>query len=108
MGSDNVKFAKPGRAKWQVVRRGEMTFTVYRPDGTVYDTFGSLQQASVTAGVRQREEDARARKTVRTCMCCQNPFESEGIHNRMCTRCRAHGADSYSPYGLAPRSGRPR
>lgn len=31
-----------------------------------------------------------ADRTVRPCMCCERPFPSEGIHNRLCAYCR-HG-----------------
>lgn len=27
-------------------------------------------------------------KSVRKCMCCQHPFQSEGPHHRLCSRCR--------------------
>lgn len=103
MGIDNIKFAKPSRAKWMAVRRSETAFVVYRPDGTVYDTFGSLQQAAATASVRQRADDARARKTERPCMCCRKPFESEGIHNRLCDTCRRQG-DGPVPCSVAASS----
>lgn len=29
--------------------------------------------------------------TTRACMCCGEAFESEGIHNRMCTGCKSRG-----------------
>lgn len=36
----------------------------------------------------------------RNCMCCQTPFASAGIHNRMCDRCRskADPLDPVRPY----------
>lgn len=103
MGLDNIKFAKPGRAKWRAARKSDTAFVVYRPDGTVYDTYGSLQQAAAFASIRQREDDARARKTVRPCLCCQKPFDSEGIHNRLCDTCRRMG-EGPVPCGIATAS----
>lgn len=108
MGSDNCTMSKPGNAKWTHEPRPNGTFMVRRPDGSVYGTYATLNQAAATAGIRQKEADLAARRMTRTCMNCRNPFESEGIHNRMCTRCRSLSADDYNPYGLAPRSGRPR
>jgi hypothetical protein len=32
--------------------------------------------------------------TTRECMCCQRPFQSEGIHNRLCGYCRGKEAGS--------------
>lgn len=31
----------------------------------------------------------RDRPTSRKCMCCNQVFESEGWHNRLCSRCRS-------------------
>lgn len=28
-------------------------------------------------------------RSIRTCMTCQKPFESEGTHNRRCNRCKS-------------------
>lgn len=106
MGIDNIKFAKPGKAKWRVVSRSDDVHVVYRPDGQVYGTYPTLNRAAATAGVRQKEDDLAARRTVRSCMCCGEEFQSAGIHNRMCTPCRSRSVDSWDPYGLAPRSGR--
>ncbi len=41
----------------------------------------------------QRREDKKAVRTIRPCMCCRTAFESEGIHNRLCDRCRRVGLD---------------
>lgn len=33
--------------------------------------------------------DAASKRGKRACLCCGETFLSEGIHNRMCNRCRA-------------------
>lgn len=38
-------------------------------------------------GYEQRES---TKPNLRPCMCCERPFPSEGIHNRLCANCR-HG-----------------
>jgi uncharacterized paraquat-inducible protein A len=43
-------------------------------------------ESSVT---RRIETLTRARTTTRACMCCRNPFTSDGPHNRLCGRCRS-------------------
>lgn len=30
-------------------------------------------------------------RTLRECLSCRNPFQSEGIHNRMCSTCKNRG-----------------
>ncbi len=41
----------------------------------------------------QREADAKAalkfKRIKRACMCCSKVFASEGVHNRLCSGCRA-------------------
>lgn len=48
--------------------------------------------------------DASAKRGERACLCCGAPFESEGIHHRMCSRCRAV-SDPLAGYGLTGSSG---
>jgi hypothetical protein len=36
----------------------------------------------------QASADRRAQRQVRPCLCCNVPFFSEGIHNRLCGDCR--------------------
>lgn len=106
MGLDNHQFAKPGRSKWRVITKAEGVYEVRDAEGEIYGTYPSVFAAEAARGHGQRRDDAKARKTVRNCMTCSKPFESEGIHNRMCTTCRHRDDDGWSPYGLAPRSGR--
>lgn len=42
--------------------------------------------------------EARTR-TKRKCLGCQQPFDSEGIHNRMCRACATSGYSPYEPGG---------
>ena len=107
MGSA-VSYAKPARAKWLLVRKADDVFDVLCPDGTIYGTYATLCQAAATVGVRQKEADQAARRVTRACMCCAKPFDSEGIHNRLCRTCRYHNSDGWNPHGIAPRSGRPK
>lgn len=44
--------------------------------------------------------DIAKRRGPRACLCCGRQFDSEGIHNRMCTPCRGRG-DMLAAYGYA-------
>lgn len=107
MGADNIKFAKPALAKWQVVTRAAGAYVVYQPDGQVYKICTYKSQAHAIVDQKQRAADLAAKRMVRPCMRCEKPFQSEGIHNRMCDHCRRQN-DELIPFGIAPRSGRPR
>lgn len=48
-------------------------------------------QADQHCAELQREADKVAKRGPRACMCCKAEFYSEGIHNRMCGRCRGFG-----------------
>lgn len=100
-------FSKPAHGKWRVVAKGADLFEVRQPDGEIFGTYASLSQAAAIVGIRQKAADLAARKATRPCMCCGKPFESEGIHNRLCGYCRHQGGD-LDPHAIAPRSGRPR
>jgi hypothetical protein len=107
MGLDNALFSKPALARWTVERRTDDTFAVRCPDGTVYETYDTLQRAESVKAAQQKKDDAARKRMTRPCLCCSQPFESEGIHNRLCPPCRARGSEAGS-YSVAPRSGRPR
>lgn len=44
----------------------------------------------------QRAADKAAKRGPRPCIRCQTEFNSEGIHNRMCGRCRGVGETEQS------------
>lgn len=73
------------------------------PWEAVYARLGKSSPAALRARfLRMESPDARALRTGaplsrpdgttrRACMCCREPFESAGPHNRMCAPCRADG-----------------
>lgn len=85
----------PGATR-QVLERGERHvllregrwFRVRDLDGKLVS--GSCQSAPTAWSVFRRLENA-GRNTRRTCLCCGGDFMSEGIHNRLCNRCRQVG-----------------
>lgn len=51
--------------------------------------------------VLQRRDERARNARERPCLCCGRNFRSEGIHNRLCTPCRA-GADDLPPQFATP------
>ena len=53
-----------------------------------YDMLGTAIGRAARAATQLRKE---TRYIMRPCLCCETPFQSEGIHNRLCNSCRARG-----------------
>lgn len=105
----NQHVCKPAYARWTMEFMSGRGWRLVSPDGQPQTAiYGSRDKAQRALDAAQARTDAARRRGTRSCMCCQKPFESEGIHNRLCTSCRGLSADGWNPYGLAPRSGRPR
>ena len=67
-----------------------MRFTT--PEGQkVGECFEARAAATASCTHKQRAADLAAKRQIRPCMCCRAEFQSEGIHNRLCGRCRAAG-----------------
>ena len=47
------------------------------------------KQGKIAAAREQQRADYEANTTARTCLGCETEFRSEGIHNRLCRRCRS-------------------
>lgn len=72
-------------------------FEVARLDGAwrIVDPAGQIvggahdnrARALTQRDILQAEADRRAKRMPRPCLCCGTPFDSEGIHNRLCKRC---------------------
>jgi hypothetical protein len=66
----------PRFAKFAVRYVKDKGYAVFDPDG---------ERAS---GFFHHHDLAAAKRKKRPCMCCQREFMSQGIHNRLCDRCR--------------------
>ena len=93
------KAAARVRREWSVKPsvRLDACHDVISPDGAIYGTYPGAAYARTICATRQGEEDRKARVVTRPCMCCRAPFESEGVHNRMCQICRRLGSDPLEP-----------
>lgn len=104
-----IDYGKPKAARWTCEFLPGRGWRLIDPAGVPQVALYASKERILTAlDAAQARTDAKLKRGIRTCLCCRNPFESEGIHNRMCGRCRGLGGDGWNPYGLAPRSGRPR
>lgn len=57
----------------------------------------------------QASADKKAKRGPRACLSCGKGFESEGIHNRMCSACRlAASHDQDTPFSFGAIHGRKR
>lgn len=61
-----------------------------RPGGVYFGLFIGQHQKGVWAMDRTEIEAAAAvyRASMRPCLCCRKPFQSQGNHNRLCNDCR--------------------
>lgn len=62
--------------------------------------YSDKNKALMAAEAMRREADAKAKRGPRPCLCCGTEFPSEGVHNRLCSRCRHReaGDDPVRPY----------
>ncbi len=98
--------AKPSRPKYTVEHMGKRGFVVLDPAGKPV-TEGTAFVIAATRDCRdlQQAMDRKNKVGPRACLSCAREFESEGIHNRLCSGCRGRdaGADPVRPY-IARRS----
>ncbi len=77
---------------------------VVDPDGRwVSAAFSSGPQANVLRDAKQRALDASAKRGPRPCLTCGAQFQSEGVHNRLCTSCRSANSDTQPYQFINPR-----
>ena len=103
----NYHVSKPEYARWEVKFMTGRGYMVQSPTGEMHGPFACKDNAETNRDKWQAKDDLARKKINRPCMCCQKPFDSEGIHNRMCDVCRKAGGE-YDPHAVAPRNGRPR
>lgn len=98
---------KPKPAQWSVRFAPGHGHHVISPGGDVHATLDCRDKAETIRDAFQAKDAAAAKRIERPCMCCSTTFLSEGIHNRMCPRCRPR-TDGWDPHGVAPKEGRRR
>lgn len=62
-----------------------------RNEGLTWRQIGErmgIAKTSVESWYTRQDRTARDPRQKRSCMCCREEFPSEGIHNRLCGRCK--------------------
>lgn len=68
-------------------------FVVLNAEGTRVSPFWVSEVAAERERKRLQDAfDTRLKRGPRPCLSCDEVFFSQGIHNRLCDRCRAHAA----------------
>lgn len=74
------------------VQKANGWYRITNPEGAfVGQPYSGKKAAQEAADRMQAEADQKAKRGERCCLRCGSPFLSEGIHNRMCNRCRGLG-----------------
>jgi hypothetical protein len=90
---------KPQHARYRIEYLPGKGHAVLDPSGRIaIDPTPVREVAQAACAHLQAEADRKAKRGPRPCLCCGTEFESEGIHNRMCARCRVRG-DALGAYG---------
>lgn len=97
---------KPAFARYRVEYEPGRGYAIVDPDGTIVARQGNRDMALTRAEALQRQADAAAKRGPRACLCCGATFQSEGIHNRMCSNCRGIADATHSYGGLGVQDGR--
>lgn len=59
-----------------------------RPESSIYSRTQVFANQALPPVEKASKATPRPAKTERPCMCCGNPFQSEGPHHRLCSECR--------------------
>jgi hypothetical protein len=93
----------PKGRRWAVpprkflVKPWQGEFVVVSPEGEyVGEAMPNRRLALELCERIQEAADKKAQRKIRPCLCCRTDFQSEGVHNRLCGKCR-HGADPLDP-----------
>lgn len=90
-------YAKPGNepAFHAEYNGSTKVWEVIAPKGMAVETTFATRSAAVAYAAHRNKEVAEAfGRKERSCMCCKSSFQSEGIHNRLCPRCRNAGSET--------------
>ena len=89
------------RREYRVQSVSRSRCVVVDQEGRRYGCPTSRALAQERVEVLQRRDERARNARDRPCLCCGRTFRSEGIHNRLCTPCRA-GADDLPPQFTTP------
>ena len=89
MAPQSHSYSKPAKGKFEIKFQTGSGYLVVDDIGRmVGGFFNSLSTAQTRLDSLVAKAEAKEKRKVRPCLCCQTAFPSEGIHNRLCDRCR--------------------
>lgn len=98
-----IHHPKPALSRFAVEYIPGAGYVVADPDGKWQGKPSPFRpQVERICAELQRDADKAAKRGPRPCMRCQAEFYSEGIHNRMCVRCRGVGEAEQSVRPAVP------
>lgn len=89
----------PRFSRFRVEYQTGRGYAVIDPDGIEVLKPTNPHIAAARCDALQAAHDSRHKIGPRACLCCGETFVSEGIHHRMCTRCRG-ASDPLAIYGM--------
>lgn len=88
------------RPKFTVLHVPGAGFIVLNPEEQKCSACFKSKDAALTLRDRlQAEADRQAKRGPRACLCCQQVFDSAGIHNRLCPSCKGRDQQG-SPHAM--------
>lgn len=103
-------YAKPGNepAYFAEYNGAKRVWQIIGPNGAALSGSYTSEKYARSLARQKNGVAVKAKKPERPCLCCGEPFPSEGIHNRLCNRCRNRPEADMSPYGIGMPSRRRR
>ena len=89
-------------AKFTVTRVNGRGYAVVDDQGVPVTAYSKDRSYTVLACAAKNQALDRAAKVItRPCLRCSKPFESQGIHNRLCGHCRHSSSAEGEPVGYS-------
>lgn len=88
MGVHSANYSKPGQVRFRIKHQSAHGYLIVDDLDRALTPFMNKGAAEARLFNMEQEANAKLKRKVRPCMCCQTRFMSEGIHNRLCDRCR--------------------
>jgi hypothetical protein len=84
---------------WQIRKYGKPNWGKINQAVGLQSTLGRYAHRVIKKW--RKETRAANTGTLRSCLCCDKMFASQGLHNRLCDGCRA-GGEYHAPFPISP------
>ena len=98
-----MHYAKPGNepAFFAEYNAAKKVWEIIGPKGVVPSAIYTNERYAKSVARQKSGLVKKDKWPTRPCMCCREPFPSEGIHNRLCNTCRNRGSAEAMPAGYS-------